>query len=59
MRSTAPSIIETARLLGFDRTGTDLQAAIDNQITVLTESDRIRSESGHIYLVSNRGSKTN
>jgi hypothetical protein len=43
-------IPECARLLGFDRTGTDLQAAIDKQITVLLKSDRIRSENGHINL---------
>jgi very-short-patch-repair endonuclease len=43
-------IVETARLLGFDRTGTDLQAAIDKQIMVLLKGDRIRSENEHICL---------
>lgn len=51
-------IIETARLLGFDRTGTDLQAAIDKQIEVLLPADRIRSANGHIYLVSDSNKKT-
>jgi hypothetical protein len=41
-------IVETARLIGFDRTGTDLQAAIDRQITVLLNNDRLLSENGHI-----------
>jgi hypothetical protein len=41
-------IVETARLLGFDRTGNDLHAAIDKQITLLLKSNRIRSDSGHI-----------
>lgn len=49
-------IVETARLLGFDRTGADLQAAIDDQITVLIKSDRIRSENGHICLTPQSGS---
>jgi very-short-patch-repair endonuclease len=43
-------IVETARLLGFDRTGNDLHAAIDRQITLLLESNRISSVSGHIRL---------
>jgi hypothetical protein len=43
-------IVETARLLGFDRTGNDLHAAIDKQITALLKSSRIHSESGHIRL---------
>ena len=41
-------IVETARLLGFDRTGTDLQAAIDEQISVLIKSNRICADNGHI-----------
>jgi hypothetical protein len=44
-------IVETARMIGFDRTGTDLQAAIDRQITVLLNTQRILSENGHIRLV--------
>jgi len=43
-------IVETARLLGFDRTGSDLQTAIDQQITVLLNSGRVVSENGHIRL---------
>ena len=43
-------IVETARLLGFDRTGNDLRAAIDKQITTLLQSHRVRSESGYIRL---------
>jgi len=44
-------IVETARLIGFDRTGVDLQAAIEWQITVLLNNDRLHSENGHIRLV--------
>ena len=43
-------IVETARMLGFDRTGADLRAAIDQQINALLKSERIRSECGHIRL---------
>jgi hypothetical protein len=43
-------IVETARLLGFDRTGADLRTAIDEQISALLKSGRIRSECGHIRL---------
>jgi hypothetical protein len=39
-------IVETARLLGFDRTGNDLHDAIEEQITVLLKNDRIRSGMG-------------
>jgi len=41
---------ETARLLGFDRTGNDLQKAIDKQIATLFKSAHIYSNNGHIYL---------
>src|SRR5205823_3565269 len=41
-------IVETARLLGFDRTGTDLQAAIDQQIRVLLDDRRLSLENGHV-----------
>jgi very-short-patch-repair endonuclease len=43
-------IPETARLLGFDRTGNDLQKAIDKQIATLLKSAHIYSNNGHIYL---------
>jgi hypothetical protein len=43
-------IVETARLLGFDRTGADLRTAIDEQINALQKTGRIRSECGHIRL---------
>jgi hypothetical protein len=43
-------ITETTRLLGFDRTGTDLRARIDEQIKALLRTERIRSECGHIRL---------
>jgi very-short-patch-repair endonuclease len=43
-------IVETARLLGFDRTGNDLQAAVDMQITTLLKTNHIRCESGYIRL---------
>jgi very-short-patch-repair endonuclease len=43
-------IVETARLLGFDRTGNGLYAAIDEQITTLLKNNHIGSESGHIRL---------
>jgi hypothetical protein len=46
-------IAETARLLGFDRTGADLRAAIDEQINVLLKSGRICSECGHVRLALN------
>jgi very-short-patch-repair endonuclease len=42
-------VAETARLLGFDRTGNDLHAAIDNQITILLTSEQIYLDTGHIY----------
>jgi hypothetical protein len=45
-------IVETARMIGFDRTGTDLQATIDRQITVLLERRRLISDDGHIRLAS-------
>ena len=46
-------IAETARLIGFDRTGTDLQAAIDRQIKVLLDGRTLVSnDDGHIRLVS-------
>ena len=51
-------IVETARLLGFDRTGTDLQAAIDEQISVLIKSNRICSDNGHIRGSPDPGSQT-
>jgi very-short-patch-repair endonuclease len=45
--------VETARLIGFDGTGTDLQAAIDQQITLLLDGRRLVSnEGGHVRLVS-------
>jgi very-short-patch-repair endonuclease len=44
-------IVETARLLGFDRTGNDLYAGIDEQITTLLKGNQIHSESGHIRIV--------
>ena len=43
-------IVETAHLLGFDRTGTDLYSAIDDQINSLKKTERIRFENGHVYL---------
>jgi uncharacterized protein (DUF1778 family) len=43
-------IAETARLLGFERTGSDLRAAIEMQIGILLQSERIRSDNGHILL---------
>lgn len=46
-------IVETARFLGFDRTGNDLHDAIEEQITVLLKSNRIRTGNGHIQLVHN------
>lgn len=45
-------VVETARLMGFDRTGTDLHNAIDKQISLLLNSDHIHSENEHIYLRS-------
>ena len=45
-------IVETARLIGFDRTGTDLQVAIDRQMTVLLEARRLTSDNGHIRFAS-------
>ena len=45
-------IVETARLIGFDRTGTDLQAAIDRQMTVLLDARRLISDNGHIRFAS-------
>jgi hypothetical protein len=44
-------IVETRRLIGFDRTGTDLQAAIDQQIAALLETRRLVSDGDHIRLV--------
>jgi hypothetical protein len=44
-------IPETARLLGFDRTGNDLQRAIDKQIGRLLEGSEIYSSNDHIYLL--------
>jgi very-short-patch-repair endonuclease len=49
-------IVETARLIGFDRTGPDLQAAIDRQITWLLDARRLASTDGHIQLVSDNAS---
>jgi hypothetical protein len=43
-------IAETSRLLGFERTGSDLRAAIDGQIGKLLQSGRIHSNNGHIRL---------
>jgi very-short-patch-repair endonuclease len=43
-------IVETARLLGFDRTGSDLHAAIEKQIVTLLNGNHILSENGHIRL---------
>jgi hypothetical protein len=43
-------IPETARSLGFDRTGSDLQAAIDKQIGTLFKSGHIYSDNEHIYV---------
>ena len=51
-------IVETARLIGFDRTGTDLQAAIDQQIAVLLDARRLISNGGHIQLVPAVGQHT-
>ena len=48
-------IVETARLLGFDRTGNDLHDAIEKQMSVLLESERIRSENGQIQLAPRAG----
>lgn len=48
-------IIETARLLGFDRTGSDLHDAIENQINILLKSGRVRAENGHIQLAPPAG----
>ena len=45
-------IAETARLIGFDRTGIDLQVAIDRQITVLLDARRLISDNGHIRFAS-------
>ena len=45
-------MVETARLIGFDRTGTDLQAAIDRQVTVLLDARRLISDNGHIRFAS-------
>ncbi|HTT80186.1 MAG TPA: DUF3320 domain-containing protein [Stellaceae bacterium] len=41
---------EAARLLGFDRTGSDLQRAIDKEIAALLKSAQIDANNGHIYL---------
>jgi very-short-patch-repair endonuclease len=43
-------IAETARLLGFERTGSDLRAAIERQIGTLLQNERILSDNGHILL---------
>jgi very-short-patch-repair endonuclease len=43
-------IPETARLLGFDRTGNDLHAAIEKQIAVLLKNAQIYADNGHIYV---------
>lgn len=43
-------IPETARLLGFDRTGNDLRAAIEKHIAVLLKNAQIYSDNGHIYV---------
>lgn len=49
-------IVETARLIGFDRTGTDLQAAIDREITALQDTCRVVSDDGHVRLAADRPS---